>query len=207
MSCSSAPGQLLGTALQSSSAAQCGRHAEAWACHRYAWAAISEWQCHQGMTQGGRLSQAPARGGPTPEKQAFRRSRSVACMTQLQAKQKYGSDALSSNSEAPASPERYILLHRHLTRACILQSMHDAAASQADAQLQGTVLQVKGPLCVLHVSLLLKRSRLSWCLAFSGLWASIVLAFKLPCDHSDACLASGLSHKQQVGCRCHENMV
>ena len=111
MLCSSAPGQLLGTALQSSSAAQCGRHAEAWACHRYAWAAISEWQCHQGMTQGGRLSQAPARGGPTPEKQAFRRSRSVACMTQLQAKQKYGSDALSSDSEAPASPERYILLH------------------------------------------------------------------------------------------------
>ena len=131
-------------------------------CHRYAWAAISEWQCHQGMTQGGRLSQAPARGGPTPERQAFRRSRSVACMTQLQAKQKYGSDALSSDSEAPASPDRYILLHRGPNRASTLRSLHHAAAGQADAQLQGTVLQVEGPLCVMHVSLLLKRSELSW---------------------------------------------
>ena len=42
---------------------------------------------------------------------------------------------------------------------------------------------------------------------FLDLRASIVLAFKLPCDYSDACLASGLSHKQQVGCRGDEDMV
>ena len=82
------------------------------------------------MTQGGRLSQAPQqRGGPAPDRQAFRRSRSVACMTQLQAKQKYGSEALSSDSEAPASPERYTLSPGGLTSILysIVYSMRDAA--------------------------------------------------------------------------------
>lgn len=76
-----------------------------WLHCRYAWAAISEWQCHQGMTQGGRLSQSPAQG-PTPDRSAMRRTRSVACMTQLQAKQKYGYEAASADSDSPISPER-----------------------------------------------------------------------------------------------------
>ena len=70
---------------------------------RYAWAAISEWQCHQGMTQGGRLSAAPAQG-PAPDRNAIRRTRSVACMTQLQAKQLYGFEEGPADSE---SSERY----------------------------------------------------------------------------------------------------
>ena len=78
-----------------------------WLRCRYAWAAISEWQCHQGMTQGGRLSESPGQG-PAPDRHAMRRSRSVACMTQLQAKQKYGYEAPSADSaDSPTSPERY----------------------------------------------------------------------------------------------------
>ena len=79
---------------------------------RYAWAAISEWQCHQGMTQGGRLSQSPAQG-LTPDRHAMRRTRSVACMTQLQAKQMYGYES-SADSDVSPSPERYAS-HRHST--------------------------------------------------------------------------------------------
>ena len=80
-----------------------------WVLCRYAWAAISEWQCHQGISQGGRLSQSPAQG-PTP-RHAIRRTRSVACMTQLQAKQKYGYDASPADSDSLNSPERYGALH------------------------------------------------------------------------------------------------
>ena len=79
---------------------------ECWICvtaYRYAWAAISEWQCHQGMTQGGRLSAAPAQG-TAPDRSAIRRTRSVACMTQLQAKQKYGFEEGPADSE---SSDRY----------------------------------------------------------------------------------------------------
>ncbi len=50
------------------------------------------------MTQGGRLSAAPAQG-PMPDRSAIRRTRSVACMTQLQAKQKYGLEEASADSE------------------------------------------------------------------------------------------------------------
>ncbi len=49
---------------------------------RYAWAAISEWQCQQGVTQQGMLGSEVVLSGPT----ALRRSHSMSCMTQLQAK-------------------------------------------------------------------------------------------------------------------------
>ncbi len=49
---------------------------------RYAWAAISEWQCQQGVTQQGMLGSEVVLSGPTP----MRRSHSMSCMTQLQAK-------------------------------------------------------------------------------------------------------------------------
>ncbi|KAA6424228.1 MAG: patatin-like phospholipase domain-containing 7, partial [Trebouxia sp. A1-2] len=50
--------------------------------NRYAWAAISEWQCQQGVTQQGMLGSEVVLSGPTP----MRRSHSMSCMTQLQAK-------------------------------------------------------------------------------------------------------------------------
>ena len=157
---------------------------------RYAWAAISEWQCHQGMTQGGRLSQAPARGAPTPERQAFRRSRSVACMTQLQAKQKYGSDALSSDSEAPASPDRSSSFFGSLTRACTMRSLHNTAVPW----LQCTVQQLRGPHPAKQI--------------FPGPQASIVLASMRPCDHRVMhALLLGLVGRKQVGCRGEKDMV
>ena len=86
------------------SALQKTPHVSRYDC-RYAWAAISEWQCHQGMTQGGRLSQSSPQG-PAPDRHAMRRTRSVACMTQLQAKQKYGYEAPPADSDSPSSPER-----------------------------------------------------------------------------------------------------
>ena len=53
-------------------------------CGRYAWAAISQWQVAQGVTQQGLM-------GSRPQEQvaasALRRSQSTQCMTQLQAKQ------------------------------------------------------------------------------------------------------------------------
>ena len=55
-------------------------HNECWC--RYAWAAISEWQCQQGVTQQGMLGSEVVVSGPTP----LRRSHSMSCMTQLQAK-------------------------------------------------------------------------------------------------------------------------
>ena len=55
---------------------------ECWHGCRYAWAAISEWQCQQGVTQQGMLGSEVVLSGPT----ALRRSHSMSCMTQLQAK-------------------------------------------------------------------------------------------------------------------------
>ena len=49
---------------------------------RYAWAAISEWQCQQGVTQQGMLGREVVLSGPP----LLRRSHSMSCMTQLQAK-------------------------------------------------------------------------------------------------------------------------
>ena len=51
---------------------------------RYAWAAVSEWQCQQGVTQQG--MQGPGAAGSSPA-DPMRRAYSVACMSQLQAKQ------------------------------------------------------------------------------------------------------------------------
>ena len=51
-------------------------------CCRYAWAAISEWQCQQGVTQQGMLGSEVVLSGPP----TLRRSHSMSCMTQLQAK-------------------------------------------------------------------------------------------------------------------------
>lgn len=70
---------------------------------RYAWAAISEWQCSQGVTQRGRLPAellAPADKG-------MRRARSVACMTQLQAKQTRDFEEEADDSDCTAAaPDR-----------------------------------------------------------------------------------------------------
>lgn len=51
---------------------------------RYAWAAISQWQVAQGVTQQGLMG---ARPQETTAATALRRSHSTQCMTQLQAKQ------------------------------------------------------------------------------------------------------------------------
>ncbi|CAL8463928.1 g3463 [Coccomyxa elongata] len=64
--------------------------------NRYAWAAISEWQCSQGVTQRGRLPAELMNAA----KGSMRRARSVACMTQLQAKQQ------QEFHEEPDEPDR-----------------------------------------------------------------------------------------------------
>ena len=67
--------------------------------HRYAWAAISEWQCRQGVTQRGRVGPVdPPRPSPRSSsakslplrRLPIRRTRTIGCMTQLQAKQVTG---------------------------------------------------------------------------------------------------------------------
>eukprot|EP00884_Botryococcus_braunii_P018904 jgi/Botrbrau1/5698/Bobra.0071s0031.1 len=61
--------------------------------NRYAWAALSEWQVRRGVTQkgmfklDGQIQQIPSIPSPAGKPVAMRRSYSVACMTQLQAKQ------------------------------------------------------------------------------------------------------------------------
>ncbi len=69
---------------------------------RYAWAAISEWQCSQGVTQRGRLTAQFMNAA----KDSMRRARSVACMTQLQAKQKQDFDADDADNGERAPAER-----------------------------------------------------------------------------------------------------
>jgi hypothetical protein len=102
---------------------------------RYAWAAISEWQCSQGVSQRGRIAPDPharpkqagpggagggaegggGRGRSLAVQVPMRRARSVACMTQLQAKQAAGgfeeepdeaSSSGGTSAERTASPER-----------------------------------------------------------------------------------------------------
>ena len=97
-------------------------------CHacaprRYAWAAISEWQCSQGVSQRGRIApdhlsrpkQVPngaapegssLRGRSSSMQVPMRRARSVACMTQLQAKQAAAFDADEADEAGASGGER-----------------------------------------------------------------------------------------------------
>ena len=61
---------------------------------RYAWAAVSEWQCQQGVTQQGMQGPGMAGSGPADP---MRRAYSVACMSQLQAKQAAAAQAAESD--------------------------------------------------------------------------------------------------------------
>ena len=61
---------------------------------RYAWAAVSEWQCQQGVTQQGMQGPGAAGSGPADP---MRRAYSVACMSQLQAKQAAAAQAAESD--------------------------------------------------------------------------------------------------------------
>ncbi len=65
---------------------------------RYAWVAISEWQMRQSAATRGRLLPEPrdAAGASGP----MRRARSVACMTQLQAKHAGFGDSSSDDGDA-----------------------------------------------------------------------------------------------------------
>ena len=68
---------------------------------RYAWAAISQWQVAQGVTQQGLMgSRAPEQAASTN----LRRTQSTHCMTQLQAKQAPSPAALQTASSSAASP-------------------------------------------------------------------------------------------------------
>ena len=80
-----------GLCSPASTAQPCGRPC------RYAWVAISDWQMHQSATNRTRLLPEPRHAAGVAG--AMRRARSVACMTQLQAKHAGFGD--SSGDDAP----------------------------------------------------------------------------------------------------------
>lgn len=93
---------------------------------RYAWAAISEWQCSQGVTQRGRLPAELTNAA----KGSMRRARSVACMTQLQAKQQQD---FHEEPDAPdrAPAERYGTFPNRPLSSFAAENLHQSATTCA----------------------------------------------------------------------------